>query len=105
MKLLTHRLTNFKGIKDFTLDTQGQNVNIYGENATGKTSLYDAFLWLLFNKDSQNRADFAIKTLDGNGNEIHGLEHAVETVLDLGGKQLTLRKVYSEKWTKKRGCS
>jgi DNA repair exonuclease SbcCD ATPase subunit len=105
MKLLTHRLTNFKGIKDFTLDTQGQNVNIYGENATGKTSLYDAFLWLLFNKDSQNRADFAIKTLDGNGNEIHGLEHAVETVLDLGGKPLTLRKVYSEKWTKKRGAA
>jgi len=46
-----------------------------------------------------------IKTLDGNGNEIHGLEHAVETVLDLGGKQLTLRKVYSEKVDQKAGCS
>ena len=105
MKLLTHRLTNFKGIRDFTLDTQGQNMNIYGENATGKTTLYDAFLWLLFNKDSQNKTDFAIKTLDENGNEIHGLEHAVETVLALNGKSLTLRKVYSEKWTKKRGAA
>ncbi|MDD3057132.1 MAG: hypothetical protein PHO72_02375 [Sphaerochaeta sp.] len=105
MKLLTHRLMNFKGIRDFTLDTQGQNMNIYGENATGKTTLYDAFLWLLFNKDSQNKTDFAIKTLDENGNEIHGLEHAVETVLDLGGKPLTLRKVYQEKWTKKRGAA
>jgi DNA repair exonuclease SbcCD ATPase subunit len=105
MKLSTHRLTNFKGIKDFTLDTQGQNVSIYGENATGKTSLYDAFLWLLFGKDSQNKTDFAIKTLDENGNETHGLEHAVETVLCLGETPLTLRKVYQEKWTKKRGAA
>lgn len=105
MKLVSHRLSNFKGIKEFTLDAQGQNVSIYGDNATGKTSIQDAFLWLLFNKDSQNRADFAIKTLDADGNEIHGLEHAVESVLDLNGKQLTLRKVYSEKWTKKRGAA
>lgn len=105
MKLSTHRLTNFKGIKDFTLDTQGQNVSIYGENATGKTSLYDAFLWLLFGKDSQNKTDFAIKTLDENGNETHGLEHAVEAVLCLNKIPLTLRKVYQEKWTKKRGAA
>lgn len=105
MKLLNHHLGNFKGIKDFTLDTQGQNVNIYGENATGKTSILDGFLWLLFGKDSQNKADFAIKTLDADGNEIHGLEHAVESVLSLNGKPLTLRKVYSEKWTKKRGSA
>ena len=105
MKLLNHHLSNFKGIKDFTLDAQGQDVQIHGDNATGKTSILDAFLWLLFNKDSQNRADFAIKTLDENGNEVHGLEHAVESVLGLNGKKLTLRKVYSEKWTKKRGAA
>lgn len=105
MKLLKLHLKNFKGIKEFTLDTQGQDVNIFGDNATGKTTLADAFMWLLFDKDSLNRKDFEIKTLDQNGQPIHGLEHEVEGTLDIGGQQLTLRKVYKEKWTKKRGSA
>ena len=51
MKLLKLKLKNFKGIKDFTLETDGKNVNVYGENGTGKTTIFDAFLWLLFDKD------------------------------------------------------
>ena len=103
MKLLSLTLKNFKGVKNFTLDAQGGNVSIYGDNATGKTTLADAFLWLLFGKDSQNRADFAIKTLGADGEALHGLDHSVEAELNVGGKSITLRKVYAEKWTKKRG--
>ena len=103
MKLLSLKLKNFKGIRDFTLDAQGSDVSIYGDNATGKTSLMDAFLWLLFSKDSANRADFDIKTLDQDGQALHGLDHSVEAVLDLGGRPMTLQKVYAEKWTKRRG--
>ena len=103
MKLLKLTLSNFKGIKSFTLDTQGGNVSVFADNAVGKTSLFDAFNWLLFDKDSQNRKDFAIKTLDAAGQVIHGLSHEVEGVFDLSGRTTTLRKVYSEKWTKKRG--
>lgn len=105
MKLLRLTLRNFKGIKSFTLDTQGEDVNIFGDNATGKTTLFDAFVWLLFDKDSQNRKDFEIKTLDADRHVIHGLDHEVEAVLDLAGRQVTLRKVYKEKWAKKRGSA
>ncbi len=105
MKLLKLSLNNFKGIKSFTLDTQGEDVNIYGDNATGKTTLADAFMWLLFGKDSLNRADFEIKTLGPDGEPLHGLEHSVEGVFDIAGKELTLKKVYAEKWTKKRGSA
>lgn len=105
IKLLKLKLRNFKGIKEFELDTQGRNVNIYGDNATGKTTLFDAFTWLLFDKDSLNRKDFEIKTLDKNGQPLHGLEHEVEAILDVNGKQLTLKKVFKEKWTKKRGSA
>lgn len=106
MKLLTLTLKNFKGIKQFSLDTQGGNVSIYGDNATGKTTLADAFMWLLFDKDSANRKDFQIKELDEKGNvKQHGLEHTVEGVLELDGKQITLKKVFQEKWTKKRGSA
>lgn len=105
MKLLNLTLHNFKGIKDFTLDLQGRDVSIYGNNGTGKTTLMDAFTWLLFDKDSQDKKDFSIKTLDAENNPIPGLDHEVEAVLDLDGKGITLKKSYKEVWTKKRGAA
>ncbi len=108
MRLLDLKLKNFKGIKSFRLSTEGQDVDVFGDNATGKTTIFDAFLWLLFDKDSQNRKDFEIKTLDQAGKVIHGLEHDVEGVFSISGKpvkEVTLRKVYVEKWTKKRGSA
>lgn len=99
-----HRLhlLNFKGIKEFTLETNGTDVKIYGDNATGKTTIADAFIWLLFDKDTQNKKDFGIKTLL-NGQEIHNLEHSVEASFNVEAQPMTLKKVYKEKWTKKRG--
>lgn len=105
MRLDSLRLRNFKGIRSFDLDLDGANAQVFGGNATGKTTLLDAFLWLLFDKDSQGRASFEVKTLDSSGGPVHGLEHEVEGILDLDGEKLTLRKVYSEKWTKKRGSA
>jgi DNA repair exonuclease SbcCD ATPase subunit len=106
MRLMSLTLNNFKGIKSFALDAQGQDIDVYGDNATGKTTLADAFMWLLFDKDSQNRKDFEIKTLGPDGEPEHGLEHSVEAVLELeNGKRITLKKVFKEKWTKKRGSA
>lgn len=105
MKLLTLKLKNFKGIRSFNLDTRGENISVFGDNASGKTTLFDAFCWLLFDKDSLNRKDFEIKTLDADGKPLHGLEHEVEAELELAGQTLTLRKVYREVWTKKRGAA
>lgn len=103
MKLISIVLTNFKGAKSFKLDLNGKNATIYGDNATGKTTLYDGFLWLLFDKDSQNKSNFAIKTLDSDGNVIHGLDHEVEATLSVKSKHITFKKSFKEKWTKKRG--
>lgn len=99
------RLKNFKGITDFTIDPAGQNINIFGENATGKTTLQDGFFYLLFGKDSQDKADFQLKPVDDAGQEIHNLETEVEAVLDVDGKTITLMKRYYEKWTKKHGSA
>ncbi|CAH1215231.1 hypothetical protein PAECIP111891_04234 [Paenibacillus allorhizoplanae] len=103
--LLKLKQRNFKGIREFTLDTAGSDVNIFGDNATYKTSQFDSFTWLLFDKDSQNKKDFDIKTLDSNNKAFSGLEHEVEGVLSIDGRTKTLRKVYKEKWTKKRGSA
>jgi len=106
MKILNLTLRNFMGIKNLELKFNGQDANVYGTNAAGKTTCFSAFTWLLFNKDSQNRSDFEIKTLGPDGEPEHGLEHMVEAVLELeDGSQLALKKVYQEKWTKKKGSA
>lgn len=99
-------LEHFKGVKSFTLEPKG-NCTVRGPNGSGKTTLMDGFLWLLFGKDSTGRADFDIKTLTPDGKAISNLNHAVEAVLTLAGSQrtITLRKVYAEKWTKRRGSA
>ncbi len=103
IKLKSLMCNNFKGIKHITINADGKNISVFGDNGTGKTSLFDAFLWLLFDKDSSNRKDFGIKTLDEKGEVIHGLEHEVFAVLLVDDKELSLRKIYKEKWTKRRG--
>ncbi|MGV8149669.1 MAG: hypothetical protein ACLKAK_07175 [Alkaliphilus sp.] len=102
IKLVSLTLKNFKGIKDLNVNF-GSITNIKGRNKTGKTSIFDAFLWLLFDKDSTDRKEFAVKTYDENNNIIHGLDHEVEAVLDVDGKRINLKKTLREKWTKKRG--
>lgn len=102
MKLLKLVLRNFKGW-NFTFEANGDNVDIFGANATGKTTIFDAFTWLLTDKDSQNKKDFAIKNLDETGKEAHNMEHEVTGVFEIDGQEVSLRKVYAEKWTKKRG--
>ncbi|WP_253202820.1 hypothetical protein [Priestia aryabhattai] len=103
IELVKLSLRNFKGVSEFVLDSQGKNVKVFGDNATGKTTLFDGFIWLLFDKDSQNKKDFQLKTVSKAGQELHHLEHEVEATFVADGKSLNLRKVFKEKWTKKRG--
>ena len=104
MKLMKLSLRNFKGIKSFDFEPGGNDAEILGENASGKTTVVDGFMWLLFGKDSQNKADFQIKTINKKGDVTHNLEHEVEGVI-FTDKEITLKKVYAEKWTKKRGSA
>ncbi len=103
IELVNLSLRNFKGVSEFVLDAQGRNVKVYGDNATGKTTLFDGFIWLLFDKDSQNKKDFQVKTVSKSGEEIHNLEHEVGATFLVDYQPLSLRKIFKEKWTKKRG--
>src|SRR5574344_1106915 len=103
IKLVKLNIKNFKGIKDYTVDFQGKNTNIFGANATGKTTIFDAFKWLFFDKDSSDRKDFNIKTLDKDNKPIHFLEHCVELVASIDGTETVFKKMLQEKWVKKRG--
>lgn len=102
MKLTKLELLNFKGLKSFVINING-DVVICGDNATGKTTVFDSVCWLLFGKDSLDRADFEIKTLDG-GEPIHKVNHEVTGTftLDEGGT-VELKRVYREKYSSPRG--
>jgi len=102
IELIKLELRNFKGIKSLDVNFN-QITNIRGDNATGKTTIFDAFTWLMFGKDSKDRSTFEIKTLDSNNEPLHGLEHSVVGILRIDGKVWTLKKAYKEKWTKRRG--
>jgi recombinational DNA repair ATPase RecF len=103
LKRLT--LRDFQG-GNFLLEAKsGENLNIFGANGSGKTRIMSALLWLLTGKDSLGRADFQIKNLDATGNQEHGLDHTVEAVFGVSGNDLSLKKVYHEIWTKKRGSA
>jgi len=100
LKKLT--LNNFKGTKFIEVDFN-DITSIIGANRTGKTTLFDAFTWLLFGKDHLDRKEFDIKTLDSKNVPKHKLEHEVIGVLDVDGRETTLKRVYKEKWVKRRG--
>lgn len=98
-------LLNFKGIGELDITFSPNNTFISGDNGTGKTTLFDAFTWLLFGKDSTGRSDsnFNIKTLDENGKPILRLEHSVTGALEVDGKEIKLKRSFAEKWVKPRG--
>lgn len=103
IKLKKLTLRNFKGIKNFELITDG-NTQVYGDNATGKTTLFDAFTWLLFDKDSRGKKEFSIKTISNN-EIVNNLEHEVSAIFDGTDGQTELKKIYKEKYTRKRGSA
>ena len=103
IRLRSLEIKNFKGIKYLLIDFDDKETNIFGDNATGKTTIFDSCRWLLFDKDSTNRKDFEIKPLDEKNNPLHGLETVVTGKFFISGKLVTLSKMFREKWQKKRG--
>lgn len=105
MKLLKLKLHNFQGIRDLELDIDGKSVSVYGDNATGKTTVFNAFTWLLFDKASTGAKNFSPKT-KGKEGDLHGLEHSSEAVCQLEDERIiSFKKVYKEVYKKTRGSA
>lgn len=95
---------NFKGNRTLTVRfNDGKPTIISGQNATGKTSVYDAITYLMFGTDSLGRSNFAIRELDADGNKVHYTEIFVEGKYLIDGTEVVLSKTQREKWTRRRG--
>jgi exonuclease SbcC len=101
MKLQINQLhiNNFKGIKNLTVNFNEKITNIYGDNGTGKSTVFDAFCYLLFDKDSSDRKTFNIKNTVNT--ELNETDHIVSAEFIINGFKERPKKVYREKWVKK----
>lgn len=103
IKLKTLVIENFKGIKALSVDF-ADNTEIKGINASGKTTIFDGFTWLLFNKNSAGEEKFNVRPLDVKGNTVDNVEIKVVATLDVDGKEVELSKVQKQNWVKHRGA-
>lgn len=101
LKSLT--LCNFKGEQARTTHFNADVTTISGGNGLGKSRHFDAFMWLLFGKDVQDRKDYEVRTHNADGSLLHEVECSVTGVLDIDGQELTLKRESVEEWVKPRG--
>lgn len=94
-------IENFKGINMLDVNFSGKT-KISGQNAVGKTTIFDAFTWLLFNKNSSGEEKFNVRPLN-EGIRVDNVEIKVSAILDVDGKEVELSKTQKQNWVKKRG--
>ena len=104
MILKSLHMENFKGIKNIDVNFSNKT-SIKGQNAVGKTTIFDAFTWLLFNKNSSGEEKFNVRPLDKDGHRIDNVEIKVVGVIEVDGKEVELSKVQKQNWVKKRGTN
>lgn len=96
-------MIGFRGERERTTTFSPTETTISGANGLGKSRHFDAFLWCLFGKDTQDRKDYEVKTRDSESNTTDKAPCEVIAVLNVNGDRITLRRAYVEEWVKPRG--
>lgn len=92
MKILKMRLENYQGVKEFEICPDGESCSVYGDNGTGKSTIYNAFTWLMYGRASTGEKSYSPKTTG-----THNLHHSVELTAELDdGAVIVLKKDYHE---------
>ncbi len=105
IKLNYLKVENFKNIKSFELNLGGQSCVVSGENATGKTTLADAFFWLISDTNADGKSQFNPLMQNGENGITEKPPATVIGELFFGSKLVNLKKIFKQKWKKKRGNS
>lgn len=102
IKLKRIEIHNFRGKANQDIAFNGNNAIISGRNASGKSRVFNAFVWCLFGKDTLDRKDYNVKSVV-DGEELKKADVSVTVTLSVDGNTTVLTRVLKEKWTKPRG--
>ena len=98
IKLKRMILENFMYYMAVMLDFP-QIAKILAKNGKGKSSIVNAFMWCLFDCDYELRSNPKVRR-EVDGNPVEDKDVSVELVLDVDGKEVTMRKVQKRKHSK-----
>lgn len=96
MKVLKIKAENFMGIVEAEYEFAPQKTIVSGANGTGKTTLFDAHLWLWTDYNSGLKNNPPIRPLDGR----ECITKVTETILLDSGAVCTVAKIQKEKRSK-----
>lgn len=106
IKIKSITLHNWRGEKNRTTEFNlAGSTTICGGNGLGKSRHFDAFMWLLFGKDCDDRKDFDVRTYDENHKVLHKCECSVTAELVVDGTLMVLKREYKEVWTTPSGTT
>lgn len=78
------------------------NNTIKGDNRQGKSSVFNAFLWLLTGVDEYDRANYNLFDNKVEQTYENSVPASVEGVFDIDGNEYTFKKVAKQGWTRPR---
>ena len=102
VKLKSMRIQNFGSIKDLSIDF-GEKTLISGRNEVGKTTINDAYSWILTNKLANGSQADGIRPHDKNGIENDNAVISVSAVLEIDGEEKEFLKEQRKEFTQKTG--
>lgn len=100
MKMFLKRavLENFMCYASRTVDFY-DITKIMAENGVGKSTIATAYLWCLFNCDYELKDNPVVRREVG-GKSVDDMDTSVELVLDVDGKEITMKKVQKRTYSK-----
>lgn len=105
MKIRINRLS-VENYKKFVTPSTFQffyRTKISGKNKEGKSTLENAYMEILTGKQVDGTQPDGIRPHNDNGEDLNRADVVREVVLDIDGKETTIRKITKQKWRKPHG--
>lgn len=103
IKLKSLTLENYKKFGSPVTFQFHDRTKISGKNKEGKSTLENAYMEILTGKEVDGTQPDGIRPRDENGEDLNRADVVREAVLDIDGKETTIRKITKQKWRKPHG--
>ncbi len=103
IKIKSLTLENYKKFEAPVTFHFNNRTKVSGKNKEGKTTLENAYMEILTGKEVDGTQPDGIRPHDANGKGLNRTDVVREVVLDIGGKETSIRKITKQKWRKPHG--